>query len=75
MVVTNKLTNLQLELIKIFSYQLPENQIIEIKNILAEYFADKASDEMDKLWEEKSWTNETMITWVNEHLKTPYKRK
>lgn len=65
----NKLTNLQLELLKIFSYQLPDNQLIGIKNILAKYFADKASDEMDALWGENSWTNKTMDIWLNEHLR------
>ena len=73
--IANKLTNLQLELLKIFSYQLPDNQLVEIKNILAKYFADKASDEMDKLWQEKSWTNKTMENWSNEHLRTAYKKK
>lgn len=74
MEMTNKLTNLQLELVKIFSYQLQETQLLEIKSILAKYFADKASDEMDKLWEQNSWTDKTMETWSKEHLRTPYKK-
>ena len=73
MVITNKLTNLQLELIKIFSYQLEDKQLIEIKNLLAKYFANKASDEMDKLWDENSWTDKTMESWSDEHLRTSYK--
>ncbi len=72
MVVTNKLTNLQLELLKIFSYQLHENQLKDIKDLLFNYFANKASDEMDNLWDENLWTNETMKKWSNEHLRTPY---
>ncbi len=72
--ITEKLTNLQLELIKIFSYQLPNNQIKDIKNILAKYFADKASDEMDKLWDENNWSDETMTDWTNEHMRTTYKK-
>lgn len=67
-----KLTNLQLELLKIFSYQLNQQQLIEIKNLLAHYFADQATQEMDKLWEENNWDNNTMTNWANEHLKTPY---
>jgi len=34
-----KLTNVQLELLKLFQYNLPEKQLVEIKNILAKYFA------------------------------------
>ena len=73
MVFAQKLTNLQIELIRLFSYQISDNQIVEIKDLLAKYFADVATREMDKLWEENQWTNETMETWTNEHLRTPYK--
>jgi len=55
-----KLTNLQLELLKIFSYQLNQQQLTDIKNLLANYFAEQATQEMDKLWEENNWDNNTM---------------
>lgn len=65
MVFAQKLTNLQIERIRLFSYQVPDNQIIEIKDLLAKYFADVATREMDKLWDENQWTNETMESWAN----------
>jgi len=74
MVVTQKLSNLQLELIKTFSYQIDDTQLLEIKDILTKYFADKATQEMDKLWVDNKWTNDTMDSWANEHLRTPYKK-
>ena len=58
------LTNLQLELLKMYSIELPEEQLLEIRDLLARYFADKASDEMDRLWNERGWTNETMDQWL-----------
>lgn len=73
MVFVQKLTNLQIELIRLFSYQIPDNQIVEIKDLLAKYFAEVATREMDKLWEENQWNDNTMETWSNEHLRTPYK--
>ena len=69
MEAVGKLTNVQLELLKLFQYDLPERQLVEIKNILAKYFAKSATDEMDKLWDENGWTNETMKDWANEHLR------
>lgn len=36
------LTNLQLELLKTFSRPLPNSQLLEIKAILADYFAKKS---------------------------------
>ena len=73
MVHTQKLTTLQLELVKLFSYKVAENQVLEIKQLLSTYFANKATEEMDKLWEENNWSEETMKDWSNEHLRTPYK--
>ncbi len=67
-----KLTNLQLELLKVFSHPLSEEQLLEVKDLLATYFADKATEEMDRLWDEKGWSNETMQEWAVTHLRTPY---
>jgi hypothetical protein len=65
MTVINKpLTNLQLELIKMFSLDLSEEQLLDVKKLLSGYFADQASDEMDRLWEENNWSNETMDNWL-----------
>ena len=73
MEVTQKLSNLQLELIKVFSYQLNDIQLIEIRDILTKYFADKATQEMDKLWIENKWNSNTIDNWVEEHLRTSSK--
>lgn len=54
------LTNLQVELLQLFSLNLPDNELLEIKRLLAKHFADKASDEMDRLWEENNWSDDTM---------------
>ncbi|MEM0994613.1 MAG: hypothetical protein AAGI49_16385 [Bacteroidota bacterium] len=58
------LTNLQIELLKLYSLNLPEESLLEIKRLIARYFADKAADEMDRLWEEKGWNNDTMDEWL-----------
>ena len=72
MAAAKKLTNLQLELLKLFSYELQDSQLIEIRDLLSNYFADKASDEMDKLWEENNWSDKTMEDWSKEHMRTNY---
>lgn len=75
MVFAQKLTNLQVELIKLFAFQISDNQIAEIKDLLAVYFARTATKEMDRLWEENQWDDATMEGWLNEHQRTPYKAK
>lgn len=58
------LTNLQLELLKIFSFNLDNTQLLEIKDLLTKYFAEKATEEMNRLWEENKWSNNTMNEWL-----------
>ncbi|MDB4925076.1 hypothetical protein [Mucilaginibacter sp.] len=69
MEAVGKLTNVQIELLKLFQYNLPEKQLAEIKNILAKYFANTATAEMDKLWKENNWNNDLMKEWTNENLR------
>lgn len=66
---SGRLTNLQIELLKMFNYDLAENQLKDIRNILGKYFAETARTEMDKLWEQEGWSDETMEQWANEHLR------
>jgi len=65
-----KLSNLQIELLKVFSFDLSDAQLHEIKVLLSNYFAEKASDRIDELWEERGWTAKTMAEWGNEHMGT-----
>ncbi len=64
------LSNLQRELLKVFSVELSESQLLDIRTLLTKYFAEMATKEMDKLWEERGWTDETMKQWANEHMRT-----
>lgn len=70
------LTNLQLEILKTFSRPLPESQILEIRQLLADYFAKKVDDGIDELFEDNNWnTDQKVDEWLNAHLRTPYKAK
>ena len=72
METAEKLTNVQIKLLKLFQYNLPEKKLAEIRNMLAKYFAQSATIEINKLWDEKGWGNETMNEWANEHLRKKY---
>jgi len=61
------LSNIQIELLKLYGTNIPEEQLREIKLLLSDYFADKATEEMDMLWEKNDWTEQTMNQWANEH--------
>lgn len=67
-----KLTNLQLELLKLFSYHLSEQDLLNVKDLLARYFANKATQEMDDFWETCHLDETTMDQWLEEHHRAPY---
>jgi hypothetical protein len=53
-------TNVQLELLKIFSHQLNESDLIDLKKTIAVFFAERLIIQADKSWDEKKWNNETV---------------
>ncbi len=64
------LSNLQLELLQIFSRKLNNEDLLEVKRVLANHFAQKAMDGMDKQWTKNGWSNDTMDEW----LKTDFRK-
>ena len=48
------MSNLRLEFLRLYGNGVSEDNFLEIKTILAKYFADKATEAMDKVWDEKN---------------------
>lgn len=63
----DKISNLQLEILRLYGNGVSEKSLREIKGILAKYFADKATDSTEKVWEEKGLSEQDMFNWTNEH--------
>ncbi len=55
--INQPFTNVQLELLKTFSHQLPEKELSELRKVLAVFFAEHLVKQADAVWEEKKWTN------------------
>ena len=72
MEVTKQLSNLQLELLRVFNFELSEEQLKEIRALLADYFAEKVTSEMDALFEANDWGEEKIEEWSKEHMRTKY---
>jgi hypothetical protein len=49
------LTNVQLELLKVFSYQVSDEDLLELKDTLAKFFAEKAIQSANQAWDEQGW--------------------
>lgn len=47
------MSNLQLKLLRLYGNGVSDESLRETKTILTRYFADKATNAMDKVWDEK----------------------
>jgi len=59
-------SNIQLELLKLYSTDIKDSELIEIKNYLAQYFAQKAINQADAIWDIKGFDDHQMDKWLNE---------
>lgn len=54
-----KLNPVQLHLMELFSRPMTEQELLDIKELLLQYYAQKADEELDKIWEKKGYTPES----------------
>lgn len=62
----NALTNLQLEILKLYSTDMSEEELNDLKRLLAENYAKKAVSEADEIWKEKNLSDGDMEKWLHE---------
>lgn len=68
--VPTRLSNLQSELLKLYAYNVSDDQLRDIRKMLADYFAGKIDAEMDQLWESNAWNEQTIESWKSEHMRS-----
>lgn len=60
------LSNVQMELLKIFSTGISDSEMDELKAVIANFYAKKATRRADEIWDEKGLTNDDMDKWLNQ---------
>ncbi|MCF0042763.1 hypothetical protein [Dyadobacter fanqingshengii] len=68
--IPTRLSNLQIELLKLYPYSVSEKELGDIRKILSDYFAKKIDSEMDELWEKNDWGDQTIESWKSEHIRS-----
>ena len=66
------LSNVQLELLKLFASDVPEEDLKTIKRILLQFKAERLMDMADQVWEEQAWDDQKIEEILQSHLRTPY---
>ena len=65
-----KLSNVQLELLKLYERNISDKDLIELKDHIGLFFLDRYVKKADEAWEKNGWTEATM----EEFLKTKMRR-
>ena len=55
-----------------FSLNLSEDELQELKSLLIAYKAARLSRKADEVWEAKGWNQDTMDKFLQTHMRTPY---
>ena len=59
------LINMQAELLKLFSTDIPGKYLSELKNVIARFLLDKARNNADAAWNEKGYSDEKLQQILN----------
>jgi hypothetical protein len=52
--ISQPFSNVQLELLQLYSKNVSDEDLLLLRNIIANFFADRATQLADKVWEEKN---------------------
>ena len=68
-----ELNNAQLGILRLLGRMKSVEQCEELRQIISNYYARKATEEMDRLWDSGEWGDAQNNAVLNEHLRTPYR--
>ena len=67
-------TPFQIEMLELVSRVTSEVEMQDIRRMLGQYFAKRAEDALDRLWDVGVLNEQVMEEWKHEHMRTPYKQ-
>jgi hypothetical protein len=63
------LSNLQLEILKAYSHQLSETDLLDLKRTLASFFSQRLIKQADISWDEKNWNDADVDKILGEKMR------
>ena len=65
-----RFSNIQLELLKLYSRNLPDEELIKIKQLLADFFAERAMAGADAWWDANNWSEADVDRMLTTKMRT-----
>jgi hypothetical protein len=72
---TKPFSPFQIEMLELASRVSSEVEMQDIRRLLGQYFAKRAEDAIERLWDEGVLNDSVMEEWKSEHMRTPYKQQ
>ena len=66
------LTPAQLEILKVLARPMTEQEIMELKRVIVQFFAQKLIQQANTVWDQNGWTAADSEQLSKRHLRTPY---
>ena len=66
-------TPFQMQMLKLTERIKSQEEMDDIRQSVSKYFAEKAQQEVDRLWELGVINDEVIESWKHEHMRTPYR--
>lgn len=67
------LNKAQMDILRLLEHIKTEEEAEELRDVISNFYARKAEEAMDRLWEAGLWDQEKNDAILKEHLRTPYK--
>lgn len=62
----------QIEMLDMMAHVKEQSDFIAVRNLISDYFAEKAEKAISQLWDEGKIDLQTIESWKDEHMRTPY---
>lgn len=67
------LTNMQVELLNLFTHDIDNEDLKELKRLIVKYLAKKTTKLADDIWVQNNWQKKDMDFLLHNHERTAYK--
>jgi len=64
--LTLPLSNVQTELLRLYTTNLDESDLDELKQMLARFYAERSIKRANQIWDERGLTDSDMLQWLTE---------
>ena len=64
----------QLEMLDMMAGVRSDEELDALKHAVSEFYAKRADEELERLWQSVQWNEQTLKDFANAHYRTPYKQ-